>query len=536
MAEFGALNWSILVLYIIANLFLGFVLGKKIQSAEDFFLGDKSIPWWAIGISVVSTYVSALTFLGGPAWAYTDGMSVIAIHLNYPIVIFFVITFFLPFFYNSGVASIYEYQEKRFGPTSRSVMSGVFLLSQSLTSAAVLYATSLVLEFITGFPVEYCIVSVTVVALIYTSLGGIAAVIWTDVIQASILFVGAFIILYALFQELPMPVGEVLSDLKAEGRTQALIPDFDFTKVTTVWSGVIAMTIFHVTVYGANQMMVQRTLAAKNIGDAKKSFLMMGFGAFFIYFLFIFLGVLLYAYYGGREFENGNTIILQFATDYGLPGLMGIIAAAVLAASMSSLDSAFNSMSTVSTVDFYQRYFRPDESGEHYLKVSRVFTVIWAIVIVVPALMFAGTEGSVLETLSKVGSYFVGAKLSMFLLGFFSKQTTERGLLVGVAVGFVVIWWVATQTDIAWPWYCAIGGAVNITVSLIASRLIDGPQEHYSPYTVQGQREAFAKSGEEAQDGGWYTQPGKVDGVSYYLLGFFVLSVLSLYLFNQLIT
>ncbi len=146
MAEFGALNWSILVVYVIANLILGFVLGKKVESAEDFYLGDKSIPWWAIGISVVSTYVSALTFLGGPAWAYTDGLSVMAIHLNYPIVIFLVITFFLPFFFNSGVASIYEYQERRFGPTSRSVISGIFLLTQGLTSAAVLYATSLVLE------------------------------------------------------------------------------------------------------------------------------------------------------------------------------------------------------------------------------------------------------------------------------------------------------------------------------------------------------------------------------------------------------
>ena len=402
MADFGTLNWSILVVYILGNLLLGALLSKKVKSADDFFLSDRSIPWWAIGISVVSTYVSALTFLGGPAWSYSEGMSVIAIHLNYQLVIFFVITFFLPFFYNSGVASIYDYQEKRFGPASRSVLASVFLISQALTSAAVLYATSLVLEFITGFPVQYCIVVVTVVALIYTSLGGIAAVIWTDVVQAGILLLGALIILFALLGELPAPLREVLSDLKAEGRTRALIPDFDFTRATTVWSGVFAMTLFHVTVYGANQMMVQRTLAAKNIGEAKKSFLMMGFGAFFIYFLFVFLGILFYAYYGGREFDNGNTIILQFAADYGLPGLMGIVAAAVVAASMSSLDSAFNSMATVSTVDFYQRYYRPDASGQHYLRVSRAFTVIWALCIIVPALLFAGSEGSILETLSNV--------------------------------------------------------------------------------------------------------------------------------------
>lgn len=535
MADFGALNWSILGVFIIANLTFGFVLGRRVKSANDFFLGDRSIPWWAIGISVVSTYVSALTFLGGPAWAYTDGMSVMAIHLNYPLVIFVVTTFFLPFFYNSGVASIYEYQERRFGPTSRSVISGIFLMTQGLTSAAVLYATSLVLEFITGLPVEYCIVIITVVAVIYTSMGGIAAVIWTDVVQAGILFTGAAIILFALVREMPIPIAQALAEIKADGRADALDFSFDFTRVTTVWSGVIAMSLFHITVYGANQMMVQRTLAAKTIGDAKKSFMMMGFGAFFIYFLFILLGVLFYSYYGGREFENGNTIILQFATDYGLPGLMGLIAAAVLAASMSSLDSAFNSMSTVSTVDFYQRYFRPQASGEDLLKVSRYFTLFWAAMIIMPALVFAESEGSVLETLSKLGSYFVGAKLSMFALGFFSRHTTERGLLVGVAVGFVALWFVATRTDIAWPWYCAIGGAVNMSVSFLASLLLDGRQKEYSPYTVVGQRKVFRDSGRAEKEQGWFVVPGRIDRASYFLLGFFAVSVLFLYLFNRLL-
>jgi SSS family solute:Na+ symporter len=282
-------------------------------------------------------------------------------------------------------------------------------------------------------------------------------------------------------------------------------------------------------------MMVQRTLAAKNIGDAKKSFMMMGFGAFFIYFLFILLGILFYSYYGGREFENGNTIILEFATDYGLPGLMGLIAAAVLAASMSSLDSAFNSMSTVSTIDFYQRFFRPNESGEHYLKVTRMFTLVWAMAIVVPALMFVDSQGSVLETLSKVGSYFVGAKLSMFGLGFFSKHTTERGLLVGVVVGFLVLWYVATQTDIAWPWYCAVGAGVNIAISPLASVLLDGKQDEYSPYTVVGQKRKFAESGEPQKDNGWYLVPGKVDNASYYLLAFMAFTFAFLYLFNAMI-
>ena len=414
-------------------------------------------------------------------------------------------------------------------------MSGIFLISQGLTSAAILYGTALVIEFITGVDVLYAIFIVTLVALIYTIMGGIAAVIWTDVIQAGVLLLGAGIIFYALLTELPLPLVEMLSKLKLQGKTNALDFSFDFAREATVWSGVIAMALYHTTVYGANQMMVQRTLAAKNIGDAKKSYLLMGFAAFFIYFLFMFLGVLFYGYYGGAEFENSNTIILTFASDYALPGLMGIIAAAVIAAAMSSLDSSLNSMATVSTVDFYERFFKPGQSSLHYLKISRVFTVLWAAVIIVPAIALSRSEGSILQTLSQLGSYFVGAKLSMYGLGFFSRHASERGVLVGVAVGFLVVWWVAAFTDISWPWYCLIGGVVNVAVSLPASLLLDGRQAEYSIYTVRGQLGRHKEQGLPLKDGNWYLVPGKVDSVCYLLLAFFVFTLLFLVLFERLI-
>lgn len=535
MEQFGALNWTIVLVYVAANLVLGYFLGKRVESAADYFLGRRTTPWWAIGISVMATYVSALSFLGAPAWAYSGGMAVLAIHINYPLVIFLVIMLFLPFFYNSGVASIYDYQERRFGRRARVVMSLIFLVSQTLTSAAILYATALVLSFITGVDVIPAIIIVTVIALIYTIMGGITAVIWTDVIQAAILLTGAVIIFFALSDQLQQSLHATLVELKAQGRLNPLDFSWDFTLEATVWSGVIAMTLYHVTVYGANQMVVQRALAAKNIGDAKKSFLFMGFAAFFIYFLFMLLGVLFYSYFQGRTFENDNTIILQFAADYGLPGLMGILAAAVLAASMSSLDSALNSLATVSTVDFYQKYFRRDRSSAHYLKASRVFTVVWAALIVTPAIMFAQTEGSILQILTKVGSYFVGAKLSMYALGFFSRHTTERGLLVGVAAGFLMVWFIATQTDIAWPWFCLLGAVVNIVVSVGASLLLDGRQAEWSPYTIRGQIRDFAAKGKPEKQEGWYLVPGRVDRVSYLLLAFFVATFVFLLFFQWLV-
>lgn len=519
---FSTLDWAIVLAFIAANLVMGWFLGRGVKTAKEFNVGSGKTPWWAIGVSVIATYISALSFLGAPAWAYSDGLAALAIHLNYPIVILGVTAFFLPFFYNSGVASIYEYQERRFGPTSRAVMSTIFLVTQGLSTGAILYATALVLQFITGIPIPWAIVAITILALIYTTMGGMLAVIWTDVFQAVVLFGGAIVIMIALFVLMPEPIGEVLANLKAAGRLSAIDPTLDATVPTTIWSGLIGMTLFHVTVYGANQMMVQRTLGAKSIGDAKKSYLLMGYAAFPIYFLFFFIGVLAWGYYQGRPFENTNEIILQFALDSGIPGLLGILAAAVLAASMSTLSSAFNSMATASVVDFYERYFRKGASDAHYLAATRVMTLVWGAVIIVPAILYANSTGSILEVLSKIGSYFVGAKLGMYGLGFFSKHTTERGLLVGVFTGFVVIWAVATRTDIAWPWYCLIGGGATMSVGWVASRVLSGKQAEWSPYSIPGQRARFEASGAPTSVDGWSTVPGQVDRQSLWLVAYLV--------------
>ena len=259
----------------------------------------------------------------------------------------------------------------------------------------------------------------------------------------------------------------------------------------------------------------------------------MGFGAFFIYFLFLFLGVLFYGYYRGAVFENENTIILQFAADYGLPGLMGLIAAAVIAASMSSLDSAFNSMSTVLTVDFYQKYIRRDASETHYLNVTRLLTLIIAIIIIVPAIVLTGSRGSILQVLSNIGSWFVGAQLGMFAVGFFSKQATEKGVLIGTLVGFVMVWYIANYTDVAWPWYCLFGATTNIVITIIASILIDGINKESSEYTIRGQIAKFTAEGREEKQDGWYVVPGKVDRFSYLLLVFFVATLVFLFLFGR---
>jgi len=305
MTEFGLFNWAIVASYLAGNLLLGWVMSQRVKTAQDYNFGDRSAPWWAIGISVVATYVSALSFLGGPAWAYGDGMAALAIHINYPLVIFIVIAVFLPFFVNSGVASIYEYLERRFGRSSRTVMSIIFMMSQSITTASILTATAIVITFVTGIDAKTAIIAMTLIVLVYTLLGGMNAVIWTDVLQGVILFVGAGIILYYLLVAVA-PISDAFAFLADNDKLNPIDTSLDFTVAPTVWAGVLAMTLFHITVYGANQMMVQRAMAAKSMGDAKKSYLMMGYGAFFIYFLFFFVGALLYVMFISRASPLNN--------------------------------------------------------------------------------------------------------------------------------------------------------------------------------------------------------------------------------------
>ncbi|MEM9992056.1 MAG: sodium transporter, partial [Bacteroidota bacterium] len=340
-------------------------------------------------------------------------------------------------------------------------------------------------------------------------------------------------VFFTLCQQLPDGLSASLSDLRSAGKLDALLLDSDFSKTTTIWAGILAMTLYHTTGYGANQMIVQRTLGAKNIGDAKKSFLLMGYLAFFIYFFFILLGILFYHYYGGKTFDNTNTIILEFISTLGIPGLMGLVASAVIAASMSSLDSAFNAMSTVSVLDFYQKYIRPDANEQHYLRTTKYFTLAWAILIVIPAILYSTSSGSVLELVGKIGSYFVGAKLSMYFLGFYSKHTSERGLLIGVFAGMLAVAWGATFTTIAWPWYCLIGAGINIPVSIGTSILLDGWQKDWSPHSIPGQKDFFAQHKLPQQEKGWYVMPGKVDTSSYGLLLFFVANLCFLYWFRR---
>ncbi len=541
MAEFGLLNWAIVIAYLCITVAIGLFASRSVASASDFQLGSRNLPWWALGVSVVATYVSALSFLGAPAWAYGSGMAALAIHMNYPLVVFVVVTVLLPFFFNSGAPSIYEYLEHRFGVRTRSVLALIFMFSQVITSASIVVAASVVTTFVTGIDVHTSILIITALVLGYTMVGGLEAVIWTDVLQATILFAGAGVILWNLLHG-PTPLDEALHQLRAAGKLQALNTALDFTIAPTVWAGVGAMTLYHITVYGANQMMVQRALAAKNIGDAKKSYLTMGYAGFVIYFLFFLIGALLYVHFKGVPFKQPNEIILIYAQSLQIPGLMGLLAAAILSATMSALSASFNSLATTSVADFYQRFYNRNGSDGQYLWASRGFTLMWGVISIPISYAFVGSGGSILERLTEVGSFFVGAQLATFGLGAYSKHTTEDGLLIGIAASFVTLAIVVygcpplglAPVNVAWPWYVVIGGSANIAVTLLASQMLHGSKSDWHEYTVPGQRLRLIREGLPQMQDGWHLVPGRIDRPVWGLLVWFGLIVAFLAYFQTL--
>ena len=522
----------VLGVYLLCLFGIGVASSRKISSDQQLFLGNRDLPWWAIGLSVVSTYVGALSFVGAPAWSYTDGLSVLLIHLNYPLAIIFVVTVFLPFFYNSGVPSIYDYLESRFGLASRTLMATVFLVSNFAYTGVMLYTTALIIGYLTGFDLTLTIIGVGFLVLFYTSSGGITAVVWTDVLQTAAFAIGGILVFGLVSLQLPDGLINRLGLLDRMDMLRLVEFSTDPADVSTIWTGLGAMSVYHIVVYGVNQMMVQRTLAAKTIGDAKKAYLLMGYVASTIYFIFFAIGVMLFAFYEGKAFEDNNLILIEFVKASSVPLITALVAVAIVASAMSSLDSSVNSMATVTMVDFIKRFQKNDCSPRFYLRLTRVFTCFWTFAAVVPAIFLIDSEGSVLELLSKFGSFFVGAKLSLYLLGFYSQHATEKGVLIGVVAGFSALVIAEIYFDIAWPWYALIGGGVSIITGWFASILLDGYSEEPHEFSIRGQKHLFELQGRKVQEDGWYLLPGSFDRQSLWLFLFFCVNILATFLFD----
>ncbi|WP_096437792.1 sodium:solute symporter [Alteribacter populi] len=471
MSSFTTIDFIVLVIYVLGIALFGALFGRNQKTTKDYFLGGRNIPWWAVGLSVMATQASAITFIGAPGWGYDGGLERINTFINVPLVMAFLMVTIVPFFYRTEVYTAYEYLEKRFDKKTRSLTALLFLVARGLATGVVLYAPALVLAVVTGWDLNTTIIIMAIIAIAYTVLGGISAVIWTDVIQMFVLWLGAFLAIFTMVGHIPDGFMGAIGTGTEAGLLESLNFSFDLSVEYSIWAGVIGGFFMHAAYFGTDQSQIQRVLTSKSLKESKMSLIVSGIFMFPQMLLFLFIGILLFAFYGQvghPDVDNLNELFPLFVVEYLPVGVSGLIIAGVFAAAMSSLDSALNSLSAVSIRDFYAKFYKKDASEAHYLKASRWATVFWGIYATIFA-FFAGNLGPVIETVNKIGSYFYGALLGVFILAIFFKRANGTGAFTGVVAGMLAVWATESFLDISWLYNNLVGAVVSIAIGYLVS-------------------------------------------------------------------
>jgi solute:Na+ symporter, SSS family len=464
------LDLGIIAAYLVGITLFGIRFRKKQRTLRDYFLAGRDIPWWAIALSIVAAETSTLTIIGIPGLAYESNLAFLQIVLGYivgRVIISFVL---LPQYFKGDLYTAYQLIEKRFGPNLRTLTSGLFLLTRAAAEGVRVYAVSIVVSIALGTGELTSIAIITLLTLIYTFEGGLAAVIWTDVVQTAIYVCGTLIGLVTIVHLVPGGWAHI-HDVAAAGDKFRM---FDFTwsfwKPYTFWAGMVFGASFVTASHGTDQLIVQRLLAARNLRQSITALLSSGVAIFFQFLLFLVLGVMLYAYYmvPSSHFGKPDQIYPTFIVTHMPHGISGLLIAAILAAAMSNLSAALNSLSSSTMIDFFLR-LRPETDENSRLRISRFSTVFWACVLFGLAMLCLHRVPSVIEVGLQIASIAYGALLGVFLLGVLTRRAKESGAMIGMLLGFCVEVYLWQFTRVPWTWWVMIGTTVTFGSGYVLS-------------------------------------------------------------------
>jgi solute:Na+ symporter, SSS family len=465
------LDFAIIAVYLIGITLFGIRFRKRQRTLRDYFLAGRDIPWWAIALSIVAAETSTLTIISIPGLAYDTNLTFLQVVMGYVvgrIIISFVL---LPHYFRGDLYTAYQLIERRFGPNLRLLTSGLFLLTRAAAEGVRVYAVSIVVSIALGTGEMTSIAIITVLTLIYTFEGGLAAVIWTDVVQTAIYVAGTILGVFTILHFVPGGWAHIHQVADAAGKLQV----FDFTptlwKPYTFWAGLIGGAFLTTASHGTDQLIVQRLLAARSEKQSVAALLSSGVGILLQFALFLFVGVMLFAYYGipSKQFGSPDRIFPTFIVTRMPHGVSGLLIAAILAAAMSNLSAALNSLSSSTIVDFYVR-LRPQTAEPRRLRISRFATVFWASVLFALALLCLHRVPRVVEVGLEIASVAYGALLGVFLLGVLTRRATEPGAMIGMLLGFVSEVYLWQFTHVPWTWYVAFGTTVTFGVGYTVSR------------------------------------------------------------------
>jgi SSS family transporter len=495
MPHLSALDLAVVVVYVLGMTLLGVWFTRAQKDLRTYFVGGRNVGWFLVLVSIVATETSAVTFLSVPGVAYNpNGGNLTFLQLSFGYIIgrCLVAWFLLPQYMRGDLFSGYQVLRERFGPSVQRVASGLFLVTRTIADGLRIFLTALLLSCV-GWSMETAILIVGVITIIYTYLGGMKAVIWTDLIQFTIKIAGAALAFAFILHLLPGGWNQFLAEGEAAGKFRLIDLDWDPTVAFNLWAGVIGGAVFSMTSHGADQLMVQRYLCARSLTHARVALVSSGFVILIQFLLFLSVGVGMFVLAKAGLFSEAeraarNDEVFPLFIIHTLPtGVVGILIAAVLAAAMSTLSSSLNSSANALVTDFY-RPLRPHHPEKWYVFLSRVLTAVWGVAqmgVAYIAYQGGSTDSVVNRVLAVAGATF-GLVLGLFILGSARAPVGSRSALIGLVCGAAGVFsvWLPTvfgSPVLAWPWFAPIGTATTVLVALAANRFERKPRAENAP-------------------------------------------------------
>lgn len=466
-----ALDLFIIAVYLIAITLFGIRFRKSQKTLRDYFLAGRNIPWWAIALSIVAAETSTLTVIGTPGIAYGGNFGFLQLVFGYLAGRVVISLLFIPQYFRGEMFTAYQLIDRRFGKTLHRITSGVFLITRAAAEGVRVWAVSIVILVALGTSEIGSVAIVMLLTLIYTFEGGMAAVIWTDVVQMAIYVAGTIAGFVTLTHLVPGGWPAIHSAAGAAGKLNVFDFSLNFHEKYTFWAGLIGGMFLNTASHGTDQLMVQRLLSARNQRESKVALLSSGLVVLAQFTLFLLVGAGLWAFYRrfppSVPFASTDRIFPTFIVEHMPPGMSGLLIAAILAAAMSNLSAALNSLSSTTMMDFYVR-LRPRTSESRRLTLSRAATVMWGAVVFLLALA-SRRGGPVLETGLSIASVAYGGLLGVFLLGVLTRRATQTGTIIGMLCGLALNGYIWKGTQIAFTWYVTLGAVTTFVVGYAAS-------------------------------------------------------------------
>jgi SSS family transporter len=476
----GRLDWFVAGAYLVGVVLLGMWLGRRQEGASDYFLGKRGLPWWAILVSVVATETSALTIISIPGIGYRGDLTFLQLAFGYLLGRIGVAWLLLPAYMRGDLQTAYEVLGARWGDGARRTSSALFMLTRALGDSVRVFATAIPLAVITGWSYPVSILALGAATLLYTYTGGLRAVVWVDVVQWCVYVVAGAAALYAAHEMAPLGLRAAAAAEKLRVVDLRLSLTDPYTLLTALVGGALLSAASH----GTDHLIVQRLLATRSLRAARLALVGSGVVVIFQFALFLLVGTALWAAYPAGQALRGDEVFPRFVTTHLGGGLAGLAVAGILAAAMSTVASSLNSLASATTHDYYAPLTGRRGDDAQLLRAGRIFTALWAVVLVGGALLFRRREAPVVVVALSIASLTYGALLGAFVLARVARvrqSDAVAALLLGTLLMGAVVFaaplasllgappLVVAWSRLAWPWYVPLGTALTIGIGLAAS-------------------------------------------------------------------